>query len=592
MSQGKDTHRTRNWTALSLLSLRVILTFMTLTSAIWAEVLTVREMPFHVEIKSTYFIIMPRAGVTMLSGIVAGDHVNFAAQSAVVRAVLLVPNVPGHVAYPIVVDHRGTRTTVMVHSVTEPDNGWFLNSVSNFTLLTILVVGLATLWRGRNWSAWGLSMFALSVIIGNAVFHTTLPPFGNVVVTIFDTFFTGPLPLLGLFITARSLIDDRGAHQGRGIVLYLGLMTVMLGCEIAPYPMILWIAHDYAELVLNMLGGGIAIVLLLVPVFVLANGYTAALAEQKLRIKWVLAGTAPLIPLLLLEFLGSSDIFTGPGAVALISAGRAVLGGLVFGLYAFAVLSTRLIDVRVVINRAVVFTALMGLVVGILALVENLIENSALHGRAGLALEVAAPLILGIAFDQLQRRIEQVVDRVFFRREHKARERLRDFMRDAGFIEQADVLVARTVAVFDHHAGGHGAVLYEARSTLFERTAQHGGHWPEAVDGDDPALVRLRATLAPLDLHGIESKLGADGLILPLALRGRMFGVLVCGPRSAGRYAQTEMAELGQAAREVGASLFALRARSNEALVERLALGQVAPHEATIEARQLSGLAT
>jgi hypothetical protein len=124
-----------------------------------------------------------------------------------------------------------------------------------------------------------------------------------------------------------------------------------------------------------------------------------------------------------------------------------------------------------------------------------------------------------------------------------------------------------------------------------ECLAQEGDFaWPHQLGVDDPALVRLRATLTPLDLHESESLLGAEGLALPLALRGRMFGVLVCAPRAAGRYAQAEAGALAQSAHDVGASLFALRARANELLIERIAQGQLQADYAVNEARRLAGM--
>ncbi len=572
------------------LIIRLLVTIVTITAAIVPFAMPNRQLPFHFDPKSTYGIVTPRASTPMPIGLEPGTHVAFADQTLATRAVLLAPEVPGGRAYPLVIHHAGKPQTILVRTIRQPSDGPILFAIDLFTILAIVVLGLAALWRGRDWSAWGLAAFSLSVLIGSALGQVPLPPFFNLGASFVEVVFTGPMTFIGLYLSSRALAAPAGARHRRGLWIYGAMALTMVCCEFSGIPMVLFAERIVATTALNLLGGSLAVLMLVVPLVTLASGYRGARPEQRLRIRWVFTGTLLLIPLLATSFLQALWLTKGSEATVLVTAFRAVLTAVIFGTYAFAVLATRLVEVRVAINRAVVFTALMGLVVGLLALVESLIENSALHGRAGLALEVAAPLILGIAFDQLQRRIEQIVDRVFFRREHRARETLHEFVRDAGFIEQSDVLVARMVAVFDRHSGGRGAVLYEMRTTMFERTAQHGHRWPDAIDGDDPALVRLRATLAPLDLHGIESALGADGLALPLALRGRMFGVLVCGPRSAGRYAQAETAELGQAAREVGASLFALRARANEALVERLALGQVAPHDATIEARQLTGL--
>ena len=246
---------------------------------------------------------------------------------------------------------------------------------------------------------------------------------------------------------------------------------------------------------------------------------------------------------------------------------------------------------HIALTRAVVFSALMMIVVGALGAVENLIERSALGESAGAALEFGVPLAIGVLFQRLHRWIEARVDQILFREEHKSRAALRDFVRDAGFVENADVLVGRMVAIFAKHAGGRGAALYELRGNGMECSAQDGNdHWPDVIDVDDPGLVRLRATLGPVDLHEAESALGREGLALPLALRGRIFGVLVCGPRAAGRYAQAEAQELGQAAHDVGASLFALRGRANEVLIEKLAQGQVQVDRAVVEARKLAGM--
>jgi hypothetical protein len=573
------------------LILRGLVTVVTLVAAGLSVFATSRQLPFHADMKSSYAVVAPRRGVELPAGMAAGDRIPLAAQSMAVRAVLMVSNVPGDRAYAVVVEHGGREGIVLVRSVAVPDDGFYVDATGQLTLLALLIVGLTTLWRGRDWAAWGLSLFALSVIVGSTFGQVPLPPYGNVVGSFCQYVLTGQVVFLGLFLTAGALIGRDGRVGRRALWAYIGFVVVGGLFEFAQMPLVLWAGHEYAAASLGLVAQVIALVALAVPLVMLMRGFVAARPDQRLRIKWVLTGSVLLVPLLLIEFWSAAYVTPGSGLAYVVEAVRGTLGAVALLIYAFAVLSTRLVDVRIAINRAVVFTVLMGLVVGLLALVESVIENSALHGRAGLALEVAAPLVLGIAFDQLQRRIEQVVDRVFFRREHKAREAMREFVRDAGFVERAEVLVGRIVAVFHHHSGGHGAALFEVRSGVLERTAQHGHRWPEVLDGDDAAMVRLRATLAPLDLHGIGSAIGAEGVALPLGLRGRLFGVIVCGPRSAGRYSQAEMGELGQAAREVGASLFALRARANEALIERIALGQMALTEATVEARQLSGFA-
>ncbi|MDD2860028.1 MAG: hypothetical protein PHI71_03015 [Acidiphilium sp.] len=569
--------------------LRIIVTVVAVGCGIWMEFSQACELPFHRQMGSDAVTVVKRASMALPAGLEAGDRLPFDQQSRLVLAVLVQPNVPTTVAYPMVVERAGRDLTVPVRTVVESSPGPMFVAIDDLTELGLLALGLLTLWRGRDWAAWGLTLLTMSVLVGSAVSQMIMPPFLNLVELSTQILFTSLGPLLALYITATHLVGRTKSNQAVRDRWFIGVLLVFGIVEFVPLPLLMFWRIGSSGLVNTLIGIG-ALAILSMPLLILIGGYVAAKPDQRLRIKWIMTGSFLLIPLVVLPIIAGLEPHAGLRTLLVISVLREALTALIFGIYAFAVLSTRLVEVRVVINRAVVFTLLMGLVVGLLALIESLIENSALHGRAGLALEVAAPLVLGIAFDQLQRRIEQGVDRVFFRREHKARETMREFVRDAGFIEQAETLVARMVAVFHHHSGGQGAALFEVRAMMFERTAQHGHRWPEVVGVDDPALVRLRAVSDPIDLHGMESALGADGVALPLALRGRVFGVLVCGPRNAGRYAQTEMVELGQAAKEVGASLFALRAKANEVLVERLALGQIGLQEAAMEARQLSGL--
>ena len=208
----------------------------------------------------------------------------------------------------------------------------------------------------------------------------------------------------------------------------------------------------------------------------------------------------------------------------------------------------------------------MGLIVGCFALLESLIERSALGEGAGLTLEIGVPLGLGVLFHQLHVRLEALVDRLFFGHEHRARQALGEFVRDAGFVESPQVLIERTVEAFARHSGGAAAALFEWQQGRFVRRGAHPATavWPAQVDHDDPALVRLRATRAPLDLHGIPSAFGAVELLLPLSLRGHLLGVVPCDPRAAGRHARADIDRLAPAAHEIGASLFALRAQANE----------------------------
>ena len=555
-----------------------------------------RELPFHLRLDATGGVIEARGWTPLPAGLQAGDRVVLAQQTARMRAVLAVENVSGNRTY-ILRAERGARVLpVAVRSVEQPQTAvqGRIRWLSWAGQAMILALGLLTLWRGRDWAAWGLAMFALSISYEHILAGLPGAPFPGIASLLAQEWLGGPMALLGLYLTATALVGWRPRLLRYPGILYLIVLLTLFAIEAGGT--LAFVVFAVLEVLAVLQGMIIASGLagLAVPLWVLLRGYARAAAESRLRIRWILSCTGLLLPLMLIEFALQNAAIQQSAALAWLRWIGASLTIVVLGLYTYAVLRQRLVEVRVVLNRALVFALLMGLVVGFFALMESLIERSAVGTGAGLALEVGVPLALGVLFHQLHRRVEALVDRVFFHREHNARAALNDFVRDAGFVESPQTLIARTVEAFGRHAGAAGAALYEARDDGFDCSGRDGAGsaFPGRLDQDDRALVRLRATLAPLDLHGVDSALGAEGLALPLALRGHLFGVLVCGPRPAGRHAQADIERLGHAAHEVGASLFALRARANESLVEALARGVLPPAQAMRQARELAGSST
>lgn len=555
-----------------------------------------RELPFHLKLDAKGGVIETRGWTPLPAGLQAGDRVVLAQQTARMRAVLADENVSGNRAYTLRVQRAGSELPVAVRSVEQPQTAvqGRIRWLSWVGQAMILALGLLTLWRGRDWAAWGLAIFALSISYEHILAGLPSAPFLSIALLLAQEWLGGPMALLGLYLTATALVGWRSHLLHRPAIFYLLVLLLLFAIESSGT--VAFVVFSVLALPAVLQGMIIASGLmgLAVPLWVLLRGYTRAAAESRLRIRWILSCTGLLLPLMLIEFAVQNAAIQQSAALAWLRWIGASLSIVVLGLYTYAVLRQRLVEVRVVLNRALVFALLMGLVVGFFALMESLIERSAVGAGAGLALEVGVPLALGVLFHQLHRRVEALVDRVFFHREHNARAALNDFVRDAGFVESPPTLIARTVEAFGRHAGVAGAALYEARGTGFDCSGRDdaGSAFPDRLDQDDRALVRLRATLTPLDLHGVGSALGAEGLALPLALRGHLFGVLVCGPRPAGRHALADIERLGHAAHEVGASLFALRARANESLVEALARGVLPPAQAMLQARELAGSST
>ncbi|MHB1544470.1 MAG: hypothetical protein ACYCS1_09525 [Gammaproteobacteria bacterium] len=533
------------------------------------------ELPFVIRQGKYSGVIVARPDIPLPKGLRAGDRIPWVLQTSRVRALIEYPDVPSDQRWPLTVLRDGRAHTIQVQTQrtkSRSSRPWF-SAFYQLAMLLALGLGLLTLWRGRTWAAWGISLFCLSVALQEPIRQFAAAPYCNLMLMTILIIIGNALPILGPYLTARSLTQLRrpvsaALDAGFGLILGVGTFSSTAGGLVLSMT-----TQAHLPVWLSFLGGRImGFLIVFVPIGVLIWGIFRSGPDDRLRIRWILASTALLVPIVLLSALTSRTPINGSTSrTPTIQVVILWLFVVMLGLYAFAVLRQRLVDVRIALNRAIVFGLLMATVVGLFALAESLIERSAIGRDAGIALEIVLPLLLGILFHQLHRRIESLVDRLIFRNEHRSREVLRAFVRDAGFIGSLEVLTERIARAFGTHAGGQGAALYEPSGSGWQRTNAHGPSlFPDRVETDDSGVVRLRATLTPLDLHGMGSVLGSDGLALPLALRGGLFAILLIGPRPAGRYAQSEIERLEILAHEVGAALFALRARINQAELDTL----------------------
>lgn len=220
----------------------------------------------------------------------------------------------------------------------------------------------------------------------------------------------------------------------------------------------------------------------------------------------------------------------------------------------YALLNRRLLDVGFVLNRAAVFASVSLLVVGMFTLAEWALGGW-LHsaGRvANVAVSAAIALALGLSLHQIHKRVDRVVDNVFFRKRHEDEHALKRFAREAAFITDADVVVERATKTLEQHTG----------TSSVEFALHDGdGHYG-SFNENDAALVTLRASHEILDLHLADTALNGE-FAYPMLARGRLVGALVLGPKNSGEpYAPDESAAIAQLAHSVGVALDLLGART------------------------------
>jgi hypothetical protein len=114
-----------------------------------------------------------------------------------------------------------------------------------------------------------------------------------------------------------------------------------------------------------------------------------------------------------------------------------------------AVLRSRLFDIDVLINRALVYGSLTAMVIGLyfggIVLLQRLFV--VLTGEQSTVAVVASTLMIAALFNPLRRRIQAFIDRRFYRRKYDARKTLEAFAAKLREETDLDALNAELVGV-------------------------------------------------------------------------------------------------------------------------------------------------
>ncbi len=549
-------------------------------------------LPFNVVTRGSSRFIAQSPGIPLPQGLKVGDELDLQQSTPEVRAALLQNmNLGAGLRYTFAV-RRGTQIlNVPVTTRDFPISGNLrLNiALSDVLFFALLILGLLAIWRGRNLAAWGLGFFAVVIIAQVGLRNLPLPATWIMGSAILADAIVFPLMFVGLFLMAYALSADGLQRRIKWIFSGVFALFYLLFVAINFISILSFVLFNLT-LIPSGLASVISIVLLVglgsISFVLLILGYARAGAEQRLRIRWILYSTG----LMLLVIVVSLTAFLSDNpAYQMVSVN---IGNFLFLLavigYTYAVLSQRLVDLRIVLNRTLVYGIITAIVVGVFAAINSVVEHATLGQGASLLLELIVPLALGIVLGSLRKYVDSYINRWLFRRQYRAEQALNDFARTCGFIEQPERLLDLTVQQVFTHSHAQSVALYEREAAGYRRVRQQGTtEFPERVAADDLAFVRLRAGDHEADLNEITSALGTDGYVFSMAVRGRLIGALACGPRPAEQYTADERTLLYHVAQQAGAALYALRSGEHERLVDSIASGTLDPASARERARQL-----
>lgn len=317
--------------------------------------------------------------------------------------------------------------------------------VSWLTMLTLLGVGLFTfLNRPRNLAARFLFLFGLTGFI--LTLSGSLPDalglyfnypailakgmFSNVIFA----YLLGP-SLLGFALTFPQPKTFIQRHPGWLVVPYL-VGTIP--------PIFLFTAPSLAGL-----GFPLTFAMILLTIAALVHtGLTVRDAMSRAQLRWAVGGVVVGLALFTLTY----GTFLITGLLQEIVRVIAQLGLPVIGLsLAMAILRYRLFDIDLIIRRTLQYSVLSGLLgltyFGLVIVLQNLL--SVVNSQPSEFVTVLSTLAIAALFFPLRNRVQEFIDKRFYRKKYDAQKVLAEFAATCRDETDLDKLVARLVEVID-----------------------------------------------------------------------------------------------------------------------------------------------
>lgn len=232
-------------------------------------------------------------------------------------------------------------------------------------------------------------------------------------------------------------------------------------------------------------------------------------------------------------------------------------------LLAWAVLRHRVFDFGLVIQRALAYSVVSLLVVGVLGVAKWLTElllQSASHER-GIVHDTVIVVAVVTAFAVLQPHATRLVTRFVFKRWHEAAESLRGFVAEAGKMTDADAIRRGFVDAVDRYTEAQGSAIYicEADGSLTLRYATLADA-PAAFPATGAVVVEIARGAVRIDISRLGVESSGDWLF-PMTIRGRSAGALLIGARTEGiAYRPEELTQLAESVHAIAHDLDSLRA--------------------------------
>ncbi len=255
---------------------------------------------------------------------------------------------------------------------------------------------------------------------------------------------------------------------------------------------------------------------------------------------------------------------------------------------AYAVIGHRVVDVGFVINRALLFALVSGIVIVVFSLIEWFVGHELAQARLALTFEIAFAIALSFWMSAIEKRLGSLVDGIFFRSRREALARLA--------LDARAVAHATQGGTVDRYVVSEAAACLSLSSAALFRRDGNGGFrrvlaygWADgpqpAVAHDTPLVLALEADWNPLRLVHTGWQLdGAPGgerspvLAMPIIAQRSLAGFVLYGPHDSGAEIDPdEVKGLAHLCRAAQVTYENLRAQELESELARLRATRLLP---------------
>jgi hypothetical protein len=274
--------------------------------------------------------------------------------------------------------------------------------------------------------------------------------------------------------------------------------------------------------------------------------YVHASGEDRDRLRWVAIGLGSFLLSYALFWI-SQNVASAPWELSTWAQFINVLPLAVL----YAIVRHRVLDVRIIGGRALAYAVLSAVPVIAFSLIDLVVSNQLQQTRLALVAEVAVALGFGFWVNASQKRIDTLIETVFFHARRAAEVRLRKVARRIGHATERGVVDETLVREPFEALQVTGVALYALAGGVYRRSAGRG--WqddvlPEVGENDTLAL-ELIATRETVFVDAIAWETARTlravrgALAFPVVVRGNVLGLLLLGEKRSGeRFDELERA--------------------------------------------------